>query len=212
MVDTPSFWRRLPLALLILVTGVLVWSGIRPNRTGAWIMETVWVVAGLVAIVALRRRFPLTPLLLCVLAAWAVVLCYGGHYTYALTPLGDWARETFGLARNPYDRLGHLMQGFAPAIAFREVLWRTSPLRGSRWLAPLTVACCLSLSALWELLEWAGAYLTAAGSPDFLGGQGDPWDTQWDILCALLGALLALTVLSHPHSRQLQARSQPHRS
>ncbi|GHJ48701.1 inner membrane protein YjdF [Catellatospora sp. TT07R-123] len=168
-------------------------------------METVWVVAGLAAVVALRRRFPLTPLLTCLLAVWAVVLCYGGHYTYALTPLGDWAREAFGLARNPYDRLGHFMQGFVPAIAFRETLWRTSPLRGSRWLTPLTLTCCLSLSALWELLEWAGAYAVAGGSPDFLGGQGDPWDTQWDMLLALLGAALALLLLSRPHTRQLLA-------
>ncbi|HZN20211.1 MAG TPA: DUF2238 domain-containing protein [Micromonosporaceae bacterium] len=203
--------RRSPvlLAMLAAVLVVLAWSAVRPYRLETWFFETVWVVAGLAVVLAAWRRFPLTTLLCAVLALHAVVLAYGGHYTYARAPLGSWAQDAFGLARNPYDRLGHLMQGFGPAIAAREVLWRTSPLRGSGWLAPLTVAACLALSAFWELLEWCGAYLAAGGDPAFLGAQGDPWDTQWDMALALVGSLAALTMLSRWHDRQLAASFGP---
>jgi len=185
------------------VLAVLVWSAIGPYRLGTWVLETVWVVAGAAIVLATWRRFPLTTLLCCVLAGHAVVLAYGGHYTYARAPLGDWAQEAFGLARNPYDRVGHFMQGFAPAVAIREILWRRSPLRGSRWLAPLTVCVALAVSAFWELLEWWGAYAVQGGDPAFLGRQGDPWDTQWDMFLALVGAVLALATLSRWHDRQL---------
>jgi putative membrane protein len=192
-------------ALLIVVLAVLAWSVVLPYRFGTWFFETVWVIVGLAVVLAAWRRFPLTTLLCCVLAAHAVVLAYGGHHTYARAPLGEWARETWELARNPYDRVGHFMQGFAPAVAVREVLWRTSPLRGTRWLAPLTVCVCLALSATWELLEWASAYAVAGGDPAFLGAQGDPWDTQWDIALALAGAVTALLTLSRWHDRQLRS-------
>jgi putative membrane protein len=195
--------RALRIACLGVVLAVLVWSAIRPHAWGTWFFETIWVIAGLVAVTASWRRFPLTALLCVLLTVWAIVLCYGGHTTYALTPLGISLQDALSLDRNPYDRIAHFLQGFVPAIAFREVLWRTSPLRGSRWLPPVVVAFCLSLSAFWELMEWWGAYLVAGGSPSFLGGQGDPWDTQWDMLAALLGAVLALLLLSRLHERQL---------
>jgi putative membrane protein len=191
--------------LLAVVLATLVWSAIHPYKVGTWFFETIWVLIGLVLVLANWRRFPLTTLLCAVLALHAVALAYGGHYTYALTPLGDWLQDTLGLARNPYDRIGHFMQGFAPAIAAREILWRTSPLRHSRWLAPLTICVCLAFSAFWELMEWAGAYLVAGGSPSFLGAQGDPWDTQWDMALALLGAIVALLGLTRLHDRQLLA-------
>jgi putative membrane protein len=191
------------MVLLAVVVTAYAWSAVHPARWGAWFMETVWVLAGVILVVVAWRRFPLTTLLCCVLAAWALVLAYGGHYTYAQTPAGNWAVDTFGLDRNPFDRLGHFMQGFVPAIAVREVLWRLSPLRGSRWLGPLTVCVCLAFSAFWELMEWGGAYLTEGGDVSFLGAQGDPWDTQWDMGLALAGALLALLALSRPHDRQL---------
>jgi putative membrane protein len=189
--------------LLAVVLAAFVWSGIRPVDRGAWFFETVWIPAGLAVILLAWRRFPLTTLLCAVLAAHAVVLAYGGHYTYAQTPLGDWVRDALGLARNPYDRLGHFMQGFAPALAIREVLWRRSPLRGSRWLPVLTVATTLGFSAFWELLEWWGSYAVAGGDPVFLGAQGDPWDTQWDMFLALVGGIVALVALHRPHDRQL---------
>jgi putative membrane protein len=199
----PDRSARVPLALLAVVLGVLVWSAVDPYRLGIWFFETVWVIAGLAVVLATWRRFPLTTLLCGVLAVYAVVLAYGGHYTYARTPLGGWAQTTFDLSRNPYDRVGHFMQGFAPALAAREVLWRLSPLRGSRWLAPLTVCVALAISAFWELLEWWGAYALRGGDPAFLGAQGDPWDTQWDMFLALVGAVVALAALSRWHDRQL---------
>jgi putative membrane protein len=187
-----------PVLFAVVLAGYVL-SAIHPYRGGTWFFETVWVGAGLVVVAVTRRRFPLTTLLCCVLAVWALVLVYGGHYSYARTPVGD----LLGLARNPYDRLGHFMQGFAPAIAVREVLWRRSPLRGSRWLAPLTVCVCLAFSAFWEFLEWWGACLVAGGDPAFLGAQGDPWDTQWDMLMALIGSVVALVTLTRPHDRAL---------
>ncbi len=129
----------------------------------------------------------------------------GDHYTYAQVPLGDWARDTFGLDRNPYDRLGHLMQGFVPAVLVRELLSRTSPLRGSRWLAPLTVCACLAFSAVFEMFEWTAAVIGGAAADDFLATQGDVWDTQWDMFCALIGAGVSLCLLSRVHDRQLAA-------
>jgi putative membrane protein len=191
------------LTLYLTVVIALAASAIGPYRLSTWVAETVWVTAGLVIVALTHRRFPLTTLAGCLLAVHALVLVYGGHYSYARTPLGDAVRDALNLGRNPYDRLGHFMQGFAPAIVVREVLWRRSPLRGSRWLAPLTVCVCLAISAFWELLEWWGAEATAGGDPAFLGGQGDPWDTQWDMFLALTGAILALATLTRLHNRAL---------
>ncbi len=195
--------RSVPPALLAVVVAVLAWSAVRPHRVGTWFLETVWVIAGLAVVLACWRRFPLTTLLCVVLAVHAMVLAYGGHYTYARTPAGELARDAFGLDRNPFDRLGHFLQGFAPAVAAREILWRRSPLRGSRWLSPLVLCVCLAISACWELFEWWGALLVAGGDPAFLGAQGDPWDTQWDMFLALAGAVLALVTLGRWHDRQL---------
>jgi putative membrane protein len=189
--------------LYLVVAAAWLLSAVHPYRLGTWFFETVWIGVGLVVVALTRRRFPLTTVLCWVLAIHAIVLLYGGHYTYARAPLGAVVQEALDLARNPYDRLGHFMQGFAPAIAVREVLWRRSPLRGSRWLAPLTVCVCLAISAFWELLEWWGAYAVAGGDPAFLGAQGDPWDTQWDMLLALVGAVVALLLLTRVHDRAL---------
>ena len=201
--------RRTPLVLLGVVLVVLAWSAVQPLRPMTWLLETVWVLVGLVVVLAAWRRFPLTTLLCALLALHAVVLAYGGHYGYSETPAGDAVQGWLGLERNPYDRLGHFLQGFVPAVAAREVLWRRSPLRGTRWLPWLTVAVCLAISASWELLEWAGAVVVEGGDPAFLGGQGDPWDTQWDMLLALVGATLAVLVLRRPHDRQLAVLAVP---
>ncbi|MGW1716986.1 DUF2238 domain-containing protein [Streptomyces sp. NPDC002156] len=197
--------RHLPVLLAGLVAVGLAVSVWQPHDLMTWFLETVWILAGLPLIVLTWRRFPLTNLLCCLLALHALVLMVGGHYTYAQVPLGDWARDTFGLDRNPYDRLGHLMQGFVPAILVRELLSRTSPLRGSRWLAPLTVCACLAFSAVFEMFEWAAAVIGGAAADDFLATQGDVWDTQWDMFCALIGATVSLLVLSRVHDRQLAA-------
>ncbi|MFF1302024.1 DUF2238 domain-containing protein [Streptomyces sp. NPDC058307] len=195
--------RRLPVLLACAVVAALVLSGWDPRDRTTWILETVWVLVGLPLIVLTWRRFPMTELLCCLLAVHALVLMVGGHYTYAQVPLGDWVRDTFGLDRNPYDRLGHLMQGFVPAVLVRELLSRTSPLRGSRWLAPLTVCACLAFSAVFEMLEWAAAVIGGHSADAFLATQGDVWDTQWDMFCALIGATVSVLALSRLHDRQL---------
>lgn len=200
---SPMATRTLRIGCLVVVAATLVWSAIRPSDVGAWFFETVWVPIGLVAVLAAWRRFPLTTLLCVVLTVHAVVLAYGGHTTYAQTPFGHWLQDLLGLDRNPYDRIGHFLQGFAPAILVREVLARRSPLEGSRWLNPLTFCVCLAFSAFWELLEWWGALLVKHGDPAFLGAQGDVWDTQWDMALAALGAMTALLTLSRLHDGQL---------
>ncbi|MGW1747355.1 DUF2238 domain-containing protein [Streptomyces sp. NPDC002092] len=195
--------RRLPALLAAAVAVGLAASAWRARDRTTWFLETVWVLAGLPLVLLTWRRFPLTNLLCCLLAAHALVLAVGGHYTYAQVPLGDWVRDTFGLARSPYDRFGHLMQGFVPAVLVRELLSRTSPLRGSRWLAPLTVCACLAFSAVFEMLEWLAAVTGGHSADAFLATQGDVWDTQWDVFCALIGATVSVLVLSRLHDRQL---------
>ncbi|NES27194.1 DUF2238 domain-containing protein [Micromonospora terminaliae] len=198
-----------PPALLVLVVVALVTSGIRPYDRLTWLLETIWVLVGVPLVLATWRRFPLTTLLCCLLAAHALILVVGGHYSYARTPVGDWAREAFHLSRNPYDRLGHFAQGFVPAILVREILVRRSPLRGSRWLAPLVVCACLAFSALFEMIEWWAALAGGAAADDFLATQGDVWDTQWDMFLALVGAIASLALLSRLHHRQLPADAPP---
>ena len=192
-------------AAFVLWASVLVWSAIAPYKLGVWVNETVWAVAGLAVVLLLWHRFPLTTMLCVILAVWAAVLAYGGHYTYGNAPLGRTLADLFGVHRNPWDRVGHFMQGFAPAILAREILWRRSPLRDSAWLNPVAFAWCMTLTACWELMEWAGSEITDRGNPAFLGAQGDVWDTQWDMFMCLIGALIALTLLSRWHRRQLVA-------
>ena len=156
-----------------------------------------------------RHRFPLTTLLTTLIAMHCVILCVGGHYTYARVPAGDWAADVFGFERNHYDRLGHFFQGFEPAILTREILARASPLRGSRWMGFLCAAVSLAFSAFYELIEWWTAALSGAAAEDFLGTQGDVWDTQWDMGLALLGAVCALTALTRRHDVELNRLTGP---
>ena len=200
----PSDRGRLGAGLVALVLVVLVWSGIRPHDRFTWFMEVFPVLLGLPAVLLTHRRFPLTSLLWVLLAIHACILMLGGKYTYAEVPIGNWVRDTFGLARNHYDRLGHFAQGFVPAILAREILWRRSPLRGSRWLPFVVVSICLAFSACYEFLEWWTALISGEGATAFLGTQGDPWDTQWDMFLALVGATTALLTLSAVHERQLR--------
>ena len=190
-------------ALLLAVGLLLAWSAVEPHDRFTWWLEVAPVLIGAPLLVATRRRFPLTRLAYVLLALHAAVLIVGGHYTYARVPAGFAVQEWLELARNPYDRLGHLMQGFVPAIVAREVLLRTSPLGRGRWLAFLVLATCLAISAAYELLEWAAAAASGAAAEDFLGTQGDPWDTQWDMFLALCGAALSLALLSRAHDSEL---------
>jgi len=165
------------------------------------------ILIGVPILIATYRRFRFTPLAYRLLFVHALILMVGGHYTYAEVPLGFWVRDTFGLARNHYDRLGHFAQGFVPAILTRELLLRTSPLRRGKWLFTLVTAVCLAVSALYEFVEWWTALATGEAATGFLGTQGDPWDTQWDMLWALIGALVAQITLGRLHDRELARRS-----
>lgn len=198
-----SVSRAEGLALLTGVLAVLAWSAIAPTDRLTWFMEVIWVIAGIPLLLATRKRFPLTRLLLWLLAIHAVILIYGGKYTYSVTPLGDWARETFDFARNHYDRLGHFAQGFIPAILARELLLRCTPLRPGGWLFYLACAAALSFSAFFEFIEWWAALIMGGDADAYLATQGDVWDTQWDMFLALCGAILSLLLLSRLHDRQL---------
>jgi len=194
---------RLPAALLAAVVAATALSGVSPYDRVTWLLEVLPILIAVPLLVATRRRFPLTSLLYILIALHAGILAVGGHYTYARVPLGFWWQEAFGLARNHYDRLGHLAQGFVPAIAARELLLRTSPLRRGGWLFFIILSICLGISAVYELLEWAAALISVEASAAFLGTQGDVWDTQWDIFLAGIGALTALLALGRVHDRAL---------
>lgn len=193
------------ISLLAIVLATLVWSGISPRDRLTWAMEVAPVVIALPIVLATARRFPLTNLLYGLIAFHAVILIVGGKYTYAEMPLFNWIRDTFHLARNHYDRLGHLAQGFIPAMVARELLLRTSPLRPGKWLFSIVVLACLGISALYELIEWQAAVILGSGADAFLATQGDPWDTQWDMALAGIGAVFALSFLSGIHDRTLVA-------
>ena len=189
--------------LLALVVGALVVSGIAPKDRLTWLLEVIWVIVAIPIIALNWRRFPLTRLLCWLLVAHALVLIHGGAYTYAETPLGFWLRDTLGFERNPWDRVGHLMQGFVPAILARELLLRRTPLHRGGWLVYLVLAACLSFSAFFELIEWWAALIYGADADAFLATQGDQWDTQWDMFLCLCGAALSLLLWSRLHDRQL---------
>jgi putative membrane protein len=191
--------------LLALTLLCLAVSAIRPHDYFTWVLEVAPILIGVPILVATRDRFPLTSLAYRLLTIHALILMLGGHYTYALVPLGEWVKDAFGLARNHYDRLGHFAQGFVPAIVAREILRRRSPLREGGWLFFLVTCVCLAISAVYEFIEWWTALATGEAATAFLGTQGDPWDTQWDMFLALVGALTAQLTLGRVHRRQLDA-------
>ena len=190
--------------LLGVVLLCLVVSRIGAYDGTIWFAETVPVMIGAGLLLATWRRFRLTSLLCWLIAAHAILLIVGGHYTYARVPIGDWLQDLFGMARNPYDRIGHFAQGFVPAILTREILLRRSPLQPGKWLFFLVTCVCLAFSAFYELIEWQYAVQGGDGSLEFLGVQGDIWDAQWDMAMALIGALLAQVTLNPLHDRQLR--------
>ncbi len=200
---------RLPLALLAATGVVLVVSGITPHDRLTWLLEVFPILAGVPLLVATYRRFPLTHLVYFLIFVHATILAIGGHYTYALTPVGFWLQEAFGFARNHYDRLGHLAQGFVPALVAREILLRKTPLQRGGWLFFLVLSVCLAISVFYEFIEWWAALLSTEASAAFLGTQGDVWDTQWDMFLAGVGALAAQLLLARRHDRELLALAPP---
>ena len=192
-----------PLALLIVGGVLLDISAIHPYEMGTWWMEVFPIFLAVPVLIATRRRFPLTPLVYTLIFVHACILMLGGHYTYARVPLGYWLQNLLHFARNPYDRVGHLAQGFVPAIVAREILLRKTPLRRGGWLFFIVCCICLAISACYEFVEWWAALIGGAAATDFLGTQGDVWDTQWDMLMALVGSIAAQILLSRLHDRQL---------
>jgi len=193
------------LAALVLVLVALVVSGIHPHDRATWWMEVAPVLIALPILLATYQRFPLTDLLYALVAIHALVLILGGAYTYARVPPGFWVQDWLGLERNPYDRLGHFMQGVTPALLAREIFIRAGYVRGRGMVVFLCICVALAVSATYELIEWAAALALGQGADDFLGSQGDPWDTQADMFCALIGAVTSLALLSAVQDRQMRA-------
>jgi len=191
------------------VLAALVVSGVKPYDRATWWLEVAPVLIALPILVATHQRYPLTGLLYFLIAVHALVLIYGGAYTYARVPLGFWLEDALGFERNPYDRIGHFMQGFVPAMIAREILVRGGFVHGRRMLAFVCVCIALAVSAFYELIEWWAALAFGQGAHEFLGTQGDPWDTQADMFFALIGAATALIVLSGIHDRQIARRMAP---
>ena len=194
--------RARDLGLLVMGGGLVV-SGLAPFERGTWVLEVFPVLIAMALLWFWRRSFPLTPLAVGLVTALALIVEIGGHYSYARVPAGFWVRDALDLARNNFDRLGHLAQGFVPAIVVREILLRRTPLRPGAWLFVLVTAVCLAISACYEFVEWWTALLLGSGATEFLATQGDPWDTQWDMFLAFIGAMTAQLLLARVHDRAL---------
>ncbi|HPC02920.1 MAG TPA: DUF2238 domain-containing protein [Syntrophales bacterium] len=189
----------------VIFFAVLLWSAIHPKDCLTWFLEVFPALAALVVLVATRRRFPLTRLSYGLILIHSIILMVGGHYTYAEVPLFNWIRDVFEMGRNNYDKVGHLAQGFVPAVVIREIIIRLRLVSGRGWTHFFVVATCLAVSAFYELIEWWVALLEGASSEAFLGTQGYVWDTQSDMAMALVGAVMALALLGRIHDRQLAA-------
>lgn len=193
-----ELWLLLGMTLVALAV-----TGFRPFDQLTWFLEVFPVLAALAVLIATRKAFPLTRLVYWLIFIQALILMVGGHYTYARVPLGFWVQDAFDLGRNHYDRLGHVAQGFVPAMVAREVLLRRSPLVRGKWLFFLVVCVCALITVVYELIEWWVAVIAQGASIEFLGTQGDVWDTQWDMFICLCGAVAAQVLLSRVHDRQL---------
>ena len=203
-IHAPS--RRAVGALLSSFAAIFTWSAFHPHDYFTWLLEVFPAIIGLAILAATYRRFRFTTLVYGLIWAHAVILLVGGHYTYARVPVFNFIRDYWGLSRNYYDRVGHFAQGFVPALVTRELLLRKGVVKRGGWTSFVVVCICLAFSALYELFEWRVAVASGGGATDFLGTQGDVWDTQEDMATCLVGAIVALVTLSRFHDRQLQAR------
>lgn len=194
---------RLLIAVCVIWAMALIASGIAPHDRLTWVMEVLPVLIAAPVLIFTRTRLPLTTLVYVLIAIHGLILIYGGAYTYARVPAGFWLQEQLGFERNPYDRIGHLAQGFVPAMVARELLLRVFRIEGRKTVFFLVVCVALAISAFYELIEWWAAVVMGGSAEEFLGTQGDVWDTQWDMFLALCGALVALLTLGRWHDRQL---------
>jgi putative membrane protein len=204
MIPAAAFYRlALGTFLVLLATGF--WA----DDHGTWLMEIAPALIAVPLLAATRRRFPLTPLLYGLIALHMAILATGGVYTYARVPLGVWIERALDLSRNPYDKIGHFVQGFVPSLIAREILVRRGYALGPKMLGFLCLCVAMAISAWYELIEWGAAIGLGQGADAFLGAQGDPWDTQSDMLFAFIGATVALTLLARCHNRFLARLSRP---
>lgn len=195
--------KRFHLLLFVTLLGILTWSVINPKDLFTWFLEVLPALIGILILIYLYPKYKLSNLTYILILIHATILIIGGHYTYAEMPVFNWIRDTFHLSRNYYDRLGHFAQGFIPAIITREILIRNEVLNKKKYLPFLVVSICLSISATYELFEFSIAKLTGDSAEAFLGTQGDIWDTQWDMLMALIGSITSLCLLSNYHDKEL---------
>jgi putative membrane protein len=202
-------WRA-PLVLLAVLAVICVISfAIAPAGPTSWLLEVGPGLAGVAVLIGTARRFPMSRLVYAVVFVHVLILIYGGMYTYAETPLGNWAKETFSLSRNHYDRVGHLALGVFPAFVIREVLLRRTPLVRGGWLYFLVLSVVLAIAAFWELVEWWVTLIVAGDvGQAFLGSQGDIWDAQWDMVLALIGAAVVLPIFGRAHDRSMAVVSE----
>jgi putative membrane protein len=191
-------------SLFVFVAAFFIWSAIHPHDYFTWFLEVFPVLIAIPILVMTYNKFPLTNLVYGLIAVHMVILLVGGHYTYAEMPLFSWLRDYYGWDRNYYDRLGHVAQGFVPAMIAREILLRTSPLRLGKWLFFIVVCVCLAMSAFYEFIEWWVALASGSDAVAFLATQGDVWDTQWDMFLAFSGAISAQLLLAKVHLRQMR--------
>jgi putative membrane protein len=197
--------KRYHIILLIVVLVFWAWSGIEPHDTRlTWVLETFPFMIALPVILLTYKRFSLTDLTYTLIAIHAMILMLGGHYSYAKVPIGFWMEDWFGWTRNNYDKIGHFIQDFGPAIYTREILARTSPLRRGKWLCVISVAVPLSFSAIYEIIEWLASLSNPTDTEAFLGTQGYIWDTQTDMFWCLIGSIAALILLTKLHNKYLQ--------
>ena len=196
---------KLCIGLLAIFTLVVIISGIYPYDPKDWVLEASIPVGVVILLIATYRKFKLTPLAYTLILLHSFILLYGAHYTYALTPLGEWVKPLFGWHRNNYDRLGHFAFGFFPAIVIRELIYRTTPLKKGKMLFFLVVCVVGAAGAFYELTEmWTALIVSPDTGVAYLGSQGDPWDAQWDMFWAFVGAMVGQAVFLIPHKRQME--------
>ncbi|WP_242972906.1 DUF2238 domain-containing protein [Anaeromicrobium sediminis] len=196
--------KKLHIFYLITTIIMLILSGINPYERSTWFLEIAPVLIALPILIYTYNKFRLTDLTYTLIWIHCIILMVGGHYTYAKVPLFDYIRDYFGLVRNYYDRLGHIAQGFIPAIIARELLIRKTPLKSGGWLFTIVVFMCLGVSAAYELIEFLAAKILGENAEAFLGTQGDVWDTQWDMTCALIGSITSLIIFRKYHDRLIK--------
>jgi putative membrane protein len=198
--------ERILIIFLVILCGLLAASAVNPYDRATWFMEVAPVLIVVPILVLTYRRFPLTPLLYFLIFLHAIVLITGAAYTYARVPLGFWLQDLFQFSRNNYDRIGHFFQGLVPALLARELLLRLGYVTNRRVASFLAICFAMAVSAWYELIEWAAAVVLGQRANDFLGNQGDPWDTQWDMFMCFIGAVVAMIGLSREQDRQILCR------